>query len=171
MIRNQLYNGLLLISCGFVSIWLEVSHTWMSFCVLLKKGTTSYIACTYLCRHYLCNYILCNLEMGNNKKFMSWYIMRVIIMLIDIITILLKSTTVTTIVKISSLHGVIRGSYTYLLLYNVFQVIEHAHTHDEVNICTYVATIIYQLSNSTTYSMKVVYYIVTATFSLIFICF
>ena len=62
-----------------------------------------------------------------------------------------------TIVKISSLHGVIRGSYTYLLLYNVFQVIEHAHTHDEVNMCSYVATIIYQLSNSTTYESSLLH--------------
>ena len=99
---------------------------------------------------------------------MSWYIMRVIIMIIDIITILLKSTIVTTIVKISSLHGVIRGSYTYLLLYNVFQVIEHAHTHDEVNICMWLPLFTNLVIAP---HMKVVCYIVTATFSLIFICF
>ena len=47
----------LLISCGFVSIWLEASHTWMSFCLSLKTETVSYIVCTCLCRNYVCNYV------------------------------------------------------------------------------------------------------------------
>ena len=54
--------------------------------------------CVCACVHGVC---VCVLGMGDDKNFMSRYIIRVIIMIIDIITISLNSTTGTKIVKMS----------------------------------------------------------------------
>ena len=75
---------------------------------------------------------------------------------LGITTVLMLMFTFLYSTVISSLHGVIRSSYTYLLLYNVFQIIEHAHTHDRVNMCMWLP-FLYQLSNVTTYESSLLH--------------
>ena len=54
---------------------------------------------------------------------------------LGITTVLMLTLTFLHSTVISSLHGVIWSYYTYLLLCNVFQVIKHAHTYDQVKMC------------------------------------